>query len=382
MTEKKPRTSGPSADSSGQSSGAFAGDPFADPSLRGSGVFRSLKEAFWAGPRPLDVAQIEVTSLCPGRCAYCPHTTMAPNWKSRHMAPETYVKLWPLLRETTRVHLQGWGEPLLHPRFLDMAALARKAGCLVSSTTCGLFMNEELAGRLVDSGLDVIAFSLTGASEAANNAARPGVEYARVLESIRLLQAVRKRKMGVHLELHFAYLMLAGKIDEVRLLPELMQGLGMHAAVVSTLDYIPAPEWAHEAFAPHEREKIGKAERALRDAAAHARKLGMEISYSLPAPEARERCLENPGRSIYVDAEGNLSPCIYVNLPTDSADPMRRVFGNCLTGDPLEQWRGRAFTDFANALPMNRPDTPCVGCPKRFAVGNREQCGQARENRS
>lgn len=348
-------------------------DPFAVPGLRGPGLLQMLREAFSPKRRPLDVAQIEVTSQCPGRCAYCPHTTMKTTWKARHMRAETYVKLWPLLQSVTRVHLQGWGEPFLHPRFLDMVALARKAGCLVSTTTCGLVMDEALAETLVDSGLDIIAFSLTGATAKSNNAARPGVDFTRVLEHIRLLQAVRKKKMGVHLELHFAYLMLASNIPEVRLLPDLMRDLGMHAAVVSTLDYIPAPEWQSEAFAPHQTERIAEARYALGEAVERAKSLGMDIYYSLPAPQAAAACLENPARNIYVDAEGNLSPCIYVNLPATIADPMRRVFGSCLEGDPVRQWQGEAFSAFAAALAAGRPDAPCADCPKRFAVGNRQK---------
>ena len=37
------------------------------------------------------------------------------------------------------------------------AALARKAGCKVSTTTCGLRMDPELALRIVESGIDIVA---------------------------------------------------------------------------------------------------------------------------------------------------------------------------------------------------------------------------------
>lgn len=70
------------------------------------------------------------------------------------------------------MHLQGWGEPFLHPRFMDFAALARKAGCRVSTTTCGLRMDETLAGQIVGSGIDIVAFSLVGTDEAQQCPAR------------------------------------------------------------------------------------------------------------------------------------------------------------------------------------------------------------------
>lgn len=346
-------------------------DPFKGEDLRGPGLLRALRESFLGSRRLLDVMQIEVTSFCPGKCVYCPHTTMQEQWKARHMSGECYAALWPLLLETRRAHLQGWGEPLLHPRFFDMVALARKADCLVSTTTCGLRMDEDLAVSLVKSGLDIVAFSLTGASAQSNNAARTGVDFDRTLDSIRILQKTRRDKLGVHLELHFAYLMLAGQEEDVLMLPDLMQELGMHAAVVSTLDYLPSPEWARAAFLPHEAEKIARARDLLEEAAAKATAQGAALYYSLPGPAPLPTCLENPSRSVYVDAEGNLSPCIYVNLPTKTADANRRVFGNCLAGNALETWGNEAFTNFREALAGKTPDAPCLECPKRFAVGNR-----------
>ena len=134
-------------------------DPLDKPAFR-PGLWRELRDAFLSPPRPLSCVQMEVTSACSGRCIYCPHTTLAGVWRSRAMSAEVVAALWPLLRRSLRAHLQGWGEPLLHPRFFDFAAFARRAGCRVSTTTCGLGMDEDTAVRLVSGGLDVVAFSL------------------------------------------------------------------------------------------------------------------------------------------------------------------------------------------------------------------------------
>lgn len=141
---------------------------------------------------------------------------------------------------------------------MDFAALARKAGCRVSTTTCGLRMDETLAGQIVGSGIDIVAFSLVGTDEA-SNAPRAGVPFSCVREAVRTLQRVRKAKMGVHLELHFAYLMLASQMEAVEGLPDLMDELDVHAAVISTLDYIAAPGLEAEAFSPHEAGKLDAA---------------------------------------------------------------------------------------------------------------------------
>ncbi|MDL2316705.1 radical SAM protein [Desulfovibrio sp. OttesenSCG-928-A18] len=351
-------------------------DPFADPALRGPGIWRSLRESFGGQRRILDVAQIEISSHCPGKCVYCPHTTMRGQWKAQHMEPECFVRLWPLLLQCARVHLQGWGEPLLHPRFLDMVALVRRAEAQVSTTSCGLVMNEELAKKLVRCGLDIIAFSLTGASAGSNNKARAGVDFARVLDAIRMLQGARKEAMAVHLEVHIAYLMLAGSMEEVLLLPELMAELGVHEAVVSTLDFIPAPSWEREAFAPEEEDKCAKARELLERAVSRARELGLALSYALPLPRPLASCLESPERSVFIGVQGTMSPCIYVNLPAEAPGLVRRVYGSVLREDPLDIWRKPEFAAFRAALASQEPDSACVRCPKRFALGNRSPCAQ------
>jgi radical SAM protein with 4Fe4S-binding SPASM domain len=340
---------------------ATGGEEFREP-----GFWETVKEAVFGVHRPLDCIQVEVTSRCPGRCTYCPHTTRRENWISRDLDMETFGRLWPLMRRAGRVHLQGWGEPLLNPAFFDMAALARKAGCQISTTTCGLRMDPELALRIVESGIDIVAFSLAG-TDTASNASRLGVDFDRVCEAVTTLQAVRRERMGVHLEIHFAYLMLASNMEAVAGLPALMQRLGVHAAVISTLDYIPEPGLAVEAFTPPEADKLAKAAAILAEVQAEARRRGLGFHFELPSPAASgTACRENIGRSLYVSADGSVSPCVYVNVPLAIAGPKRRVFGNVRDQDPVQIWESAEFRRFRERLACGDPDLPCQSCPKRF----------------
>lgn len=168
--------------------------------------------------------------------------------------------------------------------------------------------------------------------------------FSRVCEAVRTLQRVRKAKMGVHLELHFAYLMLASQMETVEGLPDLMDELDVHAAVISTLDYIAAPGLEAEAFSPHEAGKLDAARDILERVAGETAKRGRGLYYSLPSPRPDDGCglfpcRENAARTLYVDAEGRMSPCIYLNLPVDApaSSPEavnRRVFGSAVEEDP------------------------------------------------
>jgi MoaA/NifB/PqqE/SkfB family radical SAM enzyme len=344
-------------------------------STRGSGVefrepgfWEAVREAFLGRRRPLDCIQVEVTSRCPGRCTYCPHTILKDHWRARDMEMATFGRLWPLVRRSNRVHLQGWGEPLLNPAFFEMAALARRAGSQVSTTTCGLRMDPELALRIVESGIDIVAFSLAG-TDTASNAVRCGVDFERVCDAVSMLQNIRRDRMGVHLEIHFAYLMLASHMDAVRGLPALMQRLGVHAAVISTLDYLPEPGLAADAFQPHEAEKLDRAGAVLAETAVEARRLGVGFHYELPNSGASgASCRENIQRSCFIAADGSVSPCVYLNVPAGGLDPRRRVFGNVSTQDPLAIWESEGFRRFRERLAGGDPDHSCNICPKRFMI--------------
>lgn len=336
--------------------------------FRETGWLESLKERIFGARRDLDCVQVGVTSRCPGRCRYCPHTVYSKDWRALDLPLAAFRRLGPLMRRAGRVHLQGWGEPLLHPDFFEMAALARRAGCSVSTTTCGLVMDERIAAALVDSGLDIVAFSLAGVDPDSNEA-RTGVDFHRVCEAISRLQAVRRKRTGVHLELHIAYLMLASNMEAVRGLPALMRRLGVHAAVVSTLDYLPSPALEHERITWADAGTWNRALSILADTGAEARQYGLDFHYALVRPDATgTTCRENITRSLFISADGSASPCVFVNIPAKTTDPVRRVFGNVMEGDPAEIWSGEEFRRFRERLAEGDPDQSCRSCPKRFMV--------------
>jgi radical SAM protein with 4Fe4S-binding SPASM domain len=330
------------------------------------GFLTSIKDALFGRRLQFDCLQVEVSSRCHGRCSYCPHTTMAKEWRGRDMSMDTFVHLQPLMHRSARVHLQGWGEPFLNPAFFTMAAMAKKAGCKVSTTTCGTAMDSERAQSIIASGMDIVAFSLVG-SDAASNAQRRGIDFDQVCRAIASLRAARDKGRGMYLEIHLAYLLLASNIEALAGLPALMQRLGVDSTVVSTLHYLAAPSLERETISPEDEELIGRTATALRQAGAAAERLGLGFHYQFPRPISSENgCRENIGRSLFVSANGSISPCVFVNIPADIADPNRRIFGNVHEKSPVEIWESDEYQLFRERLGKGDPDFPCRTCPKRF----------------
>lgn len=165
--------------------------------------------------------QVEVTTRCNAACIYCPRTAYGDAWQNRIFTLEAFRLLLPALRKTSLVHLQGWGEPFLHPDFFKMVALARAAGCRVSTTTNGMLLDEEKLRLVMDSEIDIVAFSLAGI-EAAHDRSRPGTSFHKVLECIQALNRLKAEACVASPQIHIAYMLLRSGLSDLGKLPQVL----------------------------------------------------------------------------------------------------------------------------------------------------------------
>ena len=143
---------------------------------------------------PMVVASI--VNVCNQRCVHCYFSTYArePGYKPNHMAWDIWTKIvdemaahpWSILNLGTD------GEPLLHPRFVDMMRYARERGISpINLTTNGTLLTESLAEVLLaDNLVDVINVSVDALSREKYDHIR-GWGHDRVYENMERLIALR-----------------------------------------------------------------------------------------------------------------------------------------------------------------------------------------------
>jgi MoaA/NifB/PqqE/SkfB family radical SAM enzyme len=334
-------------------------------------------------PFHLDWIQIEVSSRCNGRCCYCPVGHFRGRRRDILMPMEVFERLEPFFPSADLIFLQGWGEPLLHPRFWEMVHRARQAGCRVGFTTSGVLLNEGNRQALLDSGMDVMGVSVAGATPATHDRFRAGDP----LEVVDLqLRRLRKEKgdASVRLpEVHMAYLLLAANIDEIELAVDRAEVWGATEIVVSHLSLIINPSLEAESFLARPDE-WPRAQEQLRAAQSRARERGIRLVYRSPARHgAMGDCGENALRSCFVSALGDVSPCVLANVGSargavhrfdGRGEPLLTlVFGNVGHRSLEEIWRGDAArhfrTTFGAQLSRRRSvaegwPVPCKNCYK------------------
>ena len=136
------------------------------------------------------------------------------------------------------IFLQGWGEPLLHPRFWDMAALAKRSGSQVGFRTNALLYDEAAIERTLDMELDFISFTLTGASAATHQHHRSGTDFDLICRRVRQLRERRSaRNKSLYISLN--YTLMRSNLQELPAAVELAATLGADQICVEHMDCIP-----------------------------------------------------------------------------------------------------------------------------------------------
>jgi MoaA/NifB/PqqE/SkfB family radical SAM enzyme len=320
-----------------------------------------------------DWIQVEVTTECNATCSYCPRTVYRNSWKDRHLPLETFRKLRPVMGRARHLHLQGWGEPLLHPFFFEMVATGKAAGCQVGTTTNGMLLNKEGVERVFQSELDVVAFSLAGTDEK-NDRVRKGTSLSKVLEVIRTLKREKEKQGTTKPAIHVAYMLLRSGIVGLGNLPRLLQGCGVSDVVISFLDFVPSVELQDEVIAPRtpsEREKLRSLLEAVRE---EGEKLNITIHHPYGSPGYEgDTCTENVLRALCIASDGSVTPCVYTNLQTHQAFYVlagekrtyeRLIFGNINEQSLKKVWRQRTYRAFHRSFRTGQLPAPCRGCPK------------------
>lgn len=355
---------------------------------------------------------IETTTRCNLRCKQCAH--VIGKYDFADMTLETFAKLRPLFPHLRQAALYGHGETFLYKHFFEMLAELKRYPVSVYVTTNGTLLTEAVSERLVELGLDKLAVSLDAATPALFNEIRRGADFDSVIQNIRMLNAIKKRK---HQDdkpiLSIMYCAMKSNIQELPKLVRLADELNMThgVSVMNIVEYgvlgeslVEHPEWAeasvNEANRLAERlavplggltngfeglrvaparlsvwEKFYRNYREFARSFDRAGLLRLKISRALrkmrdhsapvdaPNPPAapigtrvvRVKKCRDPWEFLFVDVHGNLRPCC----------TSHRIMGNVLREDLTEIWDNAAYQEFRAKMVSADIPEECKTCIRR-----------------
>ncbi len=318
---------------------------------------------------------MEVTSVCNSACIYCPHERYKEQWLERSLSMEAFRAVLPAMRHAGLVFLQGWGEPLTHPRLLEMVRMVKAEGCAAGTTTNGTLLTRETAEALVDAGLDVLGFSLAGLGET-NDAVRRGTKFTRVLKALETVRAERERRGVDRPRVHVAHMLLRDGLEDLERLPGVLASAGAEEAVVSSLSFVPSPDLVEASRLAEGLEAWQDLRERLKDVRSAAAARGLGVHFHLVNPgEKANGCSEGIQQALVVGADGHVSPCVLKNLPvrgpcTHHAFGRPRVHENEIFGHVVREgldriWHSADYTRFRDTHRRGGVPASCRHCLKR-----------------
>ncbi|MBF0546908.1 MAG: radical SAM protein [Candidatus Riflebacteria bacterium] len=160
--------------------------------------WKEWPETFHVGEFPLFL-DLEVTSVCNLKCPFCATTYRG------HLIPKGFISfeiIRKIIDEGAEKGLYGVkfnirGEPLLHPEITEFVRYAKSKGLIdVYFNTNALLLDETIAEKLIEAGLDRLSISFEGYTKEVYEKHRVGSSYEKVLANIDTMQAL-KRRLGV-----------------------------------------------------------------------------------------------------------------------------------------------------------------------------------------
>ena len=142
---------------------------------------------------------MEITNICNSECVHCPYKFISKqkDYKPLHMSWELYKKVAEEVSAHKGVLFRFVcdGEPLMHPRFVNMIRFAKAKGIFpVNFITNGMLLNEELAKKVLDAGTDIVEISLDALTKATYDKIRNGSDFDLVTSNVHRFIEMRNKK--------------------------------------------------------------------------------------------------------------------------------------------------------------------------------------------
>ncbi len=318
--------------------------------------------------------QIEPVGQCNLRCEMCPIQFRhdGPPWgPPAFMKFETFTRLVDGFVGLRDLHLQGLGEPMMHPRFFDMVEYAVRKGITVTTNSNLTLLTRGRAERAVTSGLERLHVSIDGATPETYASIRIRGRLDRVVRNVELVVETRERLRARTPHLHLVVVIMKRNLHELPDLVRLAARLSAEEIFVQHLchdfgeaslpaEYRPMREFVDaETLLSEDPERIERYFQEARDAAAEA-SIHLRLPRTRPRAHAegtpgRERC-DWPWRGAYVSYQGLAMPCCMISTPD------RLNFGDIADRGVEAIWNGKDYEQFRARLDSDDPPEICRSC--------------------
>ncbi len=305
---------------------------------------------------PIHSVQIETTSRCNLHCKTCLKPVYKESWQQRDMDQVLFARILLQIKDyKPDVHLQGWGEPLIQRKFLSFVQQLKREKISTSFTTNGTVMSENIATAIVESGVDGVTFSMAGGCSLTQDSLRGDGTFLLLQNAITTLVNVREQYEQGGPQIAISYLLTPDTVQELPKAVSWCRSVGVDAFSTVFLTQSGGDVQKALAFLPSKEEAAEY--RFLRIRTNVSALLGrMKLNLKPFYPTLTPVCDKNPLNNIFISANGDVSPCVFLAPPVGEAivwhhsgkDVRQRrfVMGNLKTLTLKEIWETGEYASF------------------------------------
>lgn len=294
---------------------------------------------------PISMA-IEPTTACNLRCPECPSGLRSFTRPTGKLDVTLFKKIMSDVSDHL-IYLTFYfqGEPYLNPQFLDMVKIAHQHRVYTTTSTNAHFLNEEIAKKTVESGLDRLIISIDGASQETYESYRKEGELSKVLEGTKNILKWRRKLNSKNPKVVWQFLVVKPNEHEIPAIKRLAKEFGVDKVAFKTAqiynyengsDLIPT---------------INKYSRY---------KANEDGTYSIKNP-LENKCWKM-WQSCVITWDGKVIPCCFDKDANHS-------MGNIAEKSFEEIWHSKPYQNFRKALFTSRSEIEiCKNCTEGLKV--------------
>ena len=293
----------------------------------------------------------ELTNACNLNCIMCGRN--AADFKPTVFDMDVFRSFEPLMDTVEEVTLMGWGEPTIHPNFIEMLEIINKHSARKYFCSNGMNL-KKIKDAIFDYNVDVFAVSLDGATDETNSRIRRGSKIEQITEDLKDIVRIKKERGLKYPWINFVFCAMRSNIRELPDLVRLAAEIGIEEVKVVYLtvfgeDLMNESLWGHEDL--------------VKEVFEEAIKVGDELGILLKLPhyigedEAGDKLHKDcfvAWRDFLLGSDGYVRPCMSTPIHFFEYDKNK---------DFMEMWNAPEYQKYREIVnDSEKMDSPCRRC--------------------
>lgn len=293
----------------------------------------------------------ELTNACNLNCIMCGRN--AADFKPTVFDMDVFRSFEPLMDTVEEVTLMGWGEPTIHPNFIEMLEIINKHSARKYFCSNGMNL-KKIKNAIFDYNVDVFAVSLDGATDETNSRIRRGSKIEQITEDLKDIVRIKKERGLKYPWINFVFCAMRSNIRELPDLVRLAAEIGIEEVKVVYLtvfgeDLMNESLWGHEDL--------------VKEVFEEAIKVGDELGILLKLPhyigedEAGDKLHKDcfvAWRDFFLGSDGYVRPCMSTPIHFFEYDKNK---------DFMEMWNAPEYQKYRKIVnDSEKMDSPCRRC--------------------